>query len=426
VVDVIARAAVLSTGDELTTGRIVDTNANWLADKLFEMGVDLVAVLTVGDWPERIEWAWRRALEVADVVVSTGGIGPTADDLTTETVARVLGVPLVEDAASADRIRRFFAARGVEMPQNNLKQALVPAGAVIVPNPLGTAPGYRVEVGGKHIVVLPGVPREMKPMVEDTVLPWLRTLRGGEVYLAHVFQTFGISESGLDEQVAGVVDAADGRVSFRASFPEVSVRVVVHGAPEAAAARLAAVAARMRERLGAFCYGEGSATMEEVVGRALAERGLTLALAESCTGGLVGHRVTNVPGSSRWFLGGIEAYGNRAKVDLLGVAPATLARHGAVSEETAGEMAAGARRALGADVAVAVTGIAGPDGGTSEKPLGMVCLALAAADGVRTATHQLWGTRDWVKLLASQIALDMIRRHALGLPAWDAGLFRRR
>ncbi len=422
----IARAAILSTGDELTTGRILDTNAGWLADRLFELGIDVVAVITVGDWPERIEWAWRNALAVADVVVSTGGIGPTADDLTTETVARVLGVPLVEDAASADRIRRFFAARGVEMPRNNLKQALVPAGAVIVPNPLGTAPGYRVEVDGKHIVVLPGVPREMKPMVEDTVLPWLRSLRGDEVYLAHTFQTFGISESGLDELVAGVVDPAEGRLSFRASFPEVSVRVVVHGAADAAAARLAEVATRLRERLGPFCFGEGAVTMEEVVGRALVARGLTLALAESCTGGLIAHRVTNVPGSSRYFLGGVNAYANRVKTSLLGVEPGTLERHGAVSAETAAEMAAGARRALGADLAVATTGIAGPEGGTPEKPVGHVCFALATADGVQTATHQLWGTRDWVKLLASQVALDMIRRHLLGLPPWDPALFRRR
>src|SRR5262249_42868830 len=181
------------------------------------------------------------------------------------------------------------------MPLNNLKQALVPEGAVMVANPLGTAPGYRVEHDGRHVVVLPGVPREMKPMVEDTVLPWLRAERGDEVYLAHTFQTFGISESGLDELVAGVVDPAEGRVSFRASFPEVSVRVVVKGGAGDAAPRLAAVAARMRERLGPFCYGEGAVSMEEVVGRVLREHALTLGLAESCTGGLIAHRVTNVP-----------------------------------------------------------------------------------------------------------------------------------
>jgi nicotinamide-nucleotide amidase len=422
----IERAAILSTGDELTTGRIVDTNSSWIADKLFEMGVDLAAVLTVGDRPERLAWAWRQALEVADVVISTGGIGPTADDLTTEVLAEVLGTGLVEDAASAERIRGFFAALGREMPLNNLKQALMPAGAVVVPNPLGTAPGYRVERGGKHVVVLPGVPREMKPMVEDTVLPWLRGLRGGDVYLARTFQTFGLSESRLDELVAGAVGPDEGRVSFRASFPEVSVRVVVHGGAAVAAARLEALAARIRERIGGYVYGEGAVTMEEIVGRLLGERGLTVATAESCTAGLVAHRLTNVPGSSAWVRGGVVAYANAAKEALLGVRAQTLATHGAVSEATAGEMAEGARRALGAALAVSTTGVAGPHGGTPEKPVGTVCIGLASEAGTVSRRYQLWGTRDWVKLLASQVALDWLRRHALGLPVTESALFRPR
>jgi nicotinamide-nucleotide amidase len=421
------RAAILSTGDELTTGRIADTNAQWIEDKLFELGVDVVSVITVGDYPERLDWAWRQALALADVVISTGGIGPTADDLTSETVAAVLGRRLVQDVPSAERIRKFFASRGVEMPQNNLKQALMPEGYTIVPNALGTAPGYRVEANGRHVVVLPGVPREMKPMMEETVLPWLRAQEGTDVYLGHTFQTFGISESGLDELVAGVVDPSEGRVSFRASFPEVSMRVVVHGPPDAAAARLEAIAGRLRERLGDYCYGEGATTsMEAVVGTALRRRGWTLAVAESCTGGLVGHRVTAIPGSSAYFRGGVLAYANTAKMAILGVRRETLASDGAVSEACAAEMAAGARERLGTDVAVSTTGIAGPDGGTKEKPVGLVCFGLATPDGVVARTHQLWGTRDWVKLLASQIALDMVRRAALGLPPWDPSLFRRR
>src|SRR5207249_813459 len=184
--------------------------------------------------------------ELADVVISTGGIGPTADDLTNETVARVLGVPLALDRDSADRIRQLFAALGRDMPENNLKQALLPQDAVVVPNPMGTAPGYRIEARGRHLVVLPGVPREMKVMMEETVLPWLRTLRGGDVYLSRIFQTFGLTESALDEMVAGAVDPSEARVSFRASFPEISLRIVVHGAPETAAARLETLAARVR------------------------------------------------------------------------------------------------------------------------------------------------------------------------------------
>lgn len=422
----IERAAILSTGDELTTGRIVDSNASWIADKLFEIGVDVACVITVGDYPERLEWAWKQALEKGDVIISTGGIGPTADDLTSETVARVLGVPLVEHAESAERIRRWFEATGRAMPLNNLKQALMPRGAELVPNALGTAPGYRVAHGGRDLVVLPGVPREMKPMVEEIVLPWLRSQRGGDVYLARTFQTFGVTESGLDELVAGVVDPAEGRVSFRASFPEVSVRVVVHGEPALARERLQVVGDRLRAAIGAGCYGEGAVTLEETVGTLLRERGLTVATAESCTGGLVAHRLTNVPGSSAYVRGGVVAYADDAKQRLLGVASTTLASHGAVSEEAAAEMAAGARQSFGADIAVSTTGIAGPDGGTPEKPVGTVCLGLSSADETLAARYQFWGTRDWVKLLASQVALEWIRRHVLGLPVRELPLFRGR
>ena len=420
----IERAAILSTGDELTTGRIVDTNASWIADQLFALGLDVVAVLTVGDYPERLAWAWRQALELAEVVISTGGIGPTADDLTNEVVARVLGVPLAEDRESAERIRQLFAALGREMPENNLKQALLPQGAVVIPNPLGTAPGYRIQHRERHLVVLPGVPREMKTMMDETVLPWLRTLRGGDVYLARVFQTFGLTESALDEMVAGLVEPAEARVSFRASFPEISLRIVVHGEPASAAARLEALAARIRERIGPYVYGEGPVTLEEVVGRLLRERELTLALAESLTGGLVGHRVTNVPGSSAYLRGAVVAYANRVKQELLGVRRETLDAHGAVSEQTAAEMAAGVRRVFGTDLGLATTGIAGPEAATAEKPAGTLWLALAAADGTVTRHYQLWGTRDWMKLLASQIALDWLRRHALGQPVIDSQLFR--
>jgi len=423
---VIERAAILSTGDELTTGRIVDTNASWIADQLFALGLDVVAVLTVGDYPERLAWAWRQALELAEVVISTGGIGPTADDLTNEVVARVLGVPLAEDRESAERIRQLFAALGREMPENNLKQALLPQGAVVIPNPLGTAPGYRIQHRERHLVVLPGVPREMKTMMDETVLPWLRTLRGGDVYLARVFQTFGLTESALDEMVAGLVEPAEARVSFRASFPEISLRIVVHGEPASAAARLEALAARIRERIGPYVYGEGPVTLEEVVGRLLRERELTLALAESVTGGLVGHRVTNVPGSSAYLRGAVVAYANRAKRELLGVHQETLDAHGAVSEQTAAEMAAGARRVFGTDLGLATTGIAGPEAATADKPAGTLWLALAAADGTVVRRYQLWGTRDWMKLLASQIALDWLRRHALGQPVIDSQLFRPR
>lgn len=420
----IERAAILSTGDELTTGRIVDTNANYLADRLNQIGLDVVSVITVGDYPERLKWAWRNAMAMADVVISTGGLGPTADDLSTETVAELAGKKLVRDDASVEHIRRIFSRGGRRMPENNLKQALFPEDAVILANPIGTAPGFRLAVPQSdhvaHLVVLPGVPREMKPMMEDTVIPWLVASRGSdEVLVNQTFQTYGISESGLDELVAGVVDPAHGRVSFRASFPQISLRIAVRGRPGEAERRLAELSARVREKIGEYLYGEGDTSMEETVGRLLTERGLKLALAESCTGGLIAHRLTNIPGSSAYLLADFVTYSNEAKTQILGVSEQTLARYGAVSEQCVAEMAAGARRVTGADIAVATSGIAGPGGGSEEKPVGTVCFAIAAEGTAIARTHAMRGTRDWVKLGSSQLALDWVRRHLLGLPIAD-------
>jgi nicotinamide-nucleotide amidase len=426
----IQRAVILSTGDELTSGRIVDTNANYLADKLAEIGIDLAAVLTVGDVPERLEWAWRTAIGLADIVISTGGIGPTADDLTTETVARVASRPLWRAEEVVANIRRLFASMGRTMPENNVKQAMFPDGAEIIPNPLGTAPGFRLEVteaGHRaHLIVLPGVPREMKPMMENTVIPWIKHNRGSDtVYAVRVFQTFGISESALDEAVAGLISADEGRVAFRASFPQISLRVTVEGKPGEAERRLDELSERVRAKISNFVFAEGEATMEEVVGRMLAEKQVKLAVAESCTGGLIGHRLTNVPGSSRYVKADLVTYSNDAKSKILGVREETLQSHGAVSEQCVLEMAAGARARVGADVAIATSGIAGPDGGTPDRPVGTVCIALVA-DGVSISRrYQLRGTREWIKLLTSQIALDWLRRYSLGLPIGESALFRR-
>jgi competence/damage-inducible protein CinA-like protein len=426
----IERAVILSSGDELTTGRTVDTNANFIAEKLVGAGLDVVAVIVVGDYPERIAWAWREAMRQAELVVSTGGLGPTADDLTTEVVAQVAGRPLRMDQGVADRIRQMFAAMGRVMPENNLKQAYFPAGAAVIPNPLGTAPGFRLsldtEHGERHLIVLPGVPREMKPMIEEQVLPWLQQARGGhDVYLSHTFQTFGISESALDEMVAGCVPPQEGRIAFRAAFPQISVRLTVHGEPAIASERLRHLCARLRERIGTYAYGEGETSMEEVVGRMLKEHRLTIAVAESCTGGLIGHRITNIAGSSAYFLGDFVTYANQTKIDVVSVQPQTLERAGAVSEEVATEMALGARRTAGSDLGLATTGIAGPEGGTPEKPVGTVCIALAGVERSHARRYQFWGTREWIKLLTSQVALDWVRRYLLGLDPSESGVLRR-
>ena len=412
----IERVAILSTGDEITTGKVVDTNANYIADKFVEAGMEV--------------WAWRQAMEQADVIVSTGGIGPTADDLTTELVAKVAGLELTFSEEVAENIRRLFASFNRVMPENNLKQAQFPAGAVIVPNHLGTAPGYRLDLetpqGTKHLIVLPGVPREMKPMMEDTVLPWVREMRGGgDLFLTRTFQTFGISESGLDEMIAGTIDEDECRLAFRANFPQISMRVTVRGRPGEAEQRLEGLSERIRAKIGAYVYGEGDVTMEEVVGRLLTDNGKTLGVAEACSGGLVGHRLTNVPGSSTYFRGSLVAYSDAAKAQLLGVQPQTLERHGAVSEAVVGEMASGVRERLASDIGIAMTGIAGPAGATEDKPVGTACLALANDAGVVSRRYKLWGNRDWIKTLISQLALDWVRRALLGLPINEASFIRR-
>jgi nicotinamide-nucleotide amidase len=426
----LTRAAILSTGDELTSGRTVDTNAGFIAERLVATGFDVVAVFVVGDYRDRIAWAWNQALALADVVVSTGGLGPTADDLTNETLAEVSGRPLVLYEDQAQKIRQMFAAMSRVMPENNLKQAMLPAGSIVLPNALGTAPGFRLDIArdGRvgHCFVLPGVPREMKPMIEEQVLPILQELRGTpDVYRSHTFQTFGISESALDELVAGAVDPDVGRVAFRAAFPQISVRVTVHGPPEVVEARLADAAGRMRERVAPYCYGEGDVTMEGAVGELLAGAGKTIAVAESCTGGLIASRLTDVPGSSAYVLAGVVAYGNQAKMDVLGVQRSTLDQHGAVSNEAAVEMANGVRRLGGASFGLATTGIAGPSGGSAAKPVGTVHIALSTAERTYVNRYQLWGNRQWVKLLTSQIALDWVRRVLIGEDPTSSSVLRR-
>ena len=422
-------AAIISTGDELVVGRTVDTNASYISGRLAGIGVAVRSVITVGDYPEHIAWAWQQSLTRAELVISTGGLGPTADDLTTETVARVAGTELRLDEREAERIRQHFRKIGRPMAENNLKQALFPVGAEIIPNKLGTASGYRLimPVNGRRPtgLVLPGVPREMKTMLDDQVIPWLlQQLPHEACMLSRTFQTFGMSESAMDEALAGAIDPSAGRLSFRASFPQVSVRVSVTGKRTDVEAKLDELAEIVRSRLGPAVIAEGETTMEEVVGQLLRERRRTLAVAESCSGGLLGHRVTNVPGSSTYFVGGVIAYSNELKQQLLGVKHTTLAAHGAVSEETVREMALGIRQATGADLGIATTGIAGPEGGTPEKPVGTVAIGLAAEglgpEPVRSRVYRLWGNRDWIKLLTSQVALDWVRRHLLGLNPLDS------
>ncbi|HEV2129465.1 MAG TPA: competence/damage-inducible protein A [Longimicrobiaceae bacterium] len=414
------RAAILAIGDEIVGGLTVDTNSSFIAERLRATGVEPVAGFSAPDDEKAIERAFERALEEAEVAIATGGLGPTADDLTTACVARLSGRELRLDEESLRAIEERFRSIGREMTANNRKQALFPEGSTILPNPIGTAPGFicPVERGGRtrYIVCMPGVPREMRRMVDEQVLPWLAERGPEERFASRIFSTFGLGESQLDELLAGMIEAHEARVAFRAAFPRLQARLTVSGSPdEDLEARLDALEVRVRERLGHYLYAIGDEGMEETLGRLLREHGLTLAVAESCTGGLIGHRITDVPGSSAYFLLDVVSYANEAKEALLGVQAATLAKHGAVSVQTAEEMAAGVRQAVGADLGLATTGIAGPGGSTPDKPVGTVCVALAWEHGVWSKRYQLGDRgREWVKMWTAQIALDRVRRYLLG------------
>lgn len=408
------RASILAIGDEIVSGLTTDTNSSYLAEALRAEGADVVSFFGVPDDREAIRRALERALEDADLVVTTGGLGPTSDDLTTAVVAETVGATLTLDEPSLRRIEERFRSRGLEMPANNRKQAMLPAGSLVVHNPIGTAPGFICPTGPepKHVAALPGVPSEMRTMAEATLLPWVRERSPGERFASRVFSTFGLSESALDEMLVEVVDPSEARLALRAAFPRIQARVTVRGeAGEDLDRRLETLETRIRGVLGDHLYAVGDEGMEHAVAAMLQGRAMTLAVAESCTGGLIGHRLTEVPGSSSYFLGGLVAYANRAKMEILGVRDATLERHGAVSTAVAEEMAAGARRRFGADVGLATTGIAGPDGGTPEKPVGTVCVAIAWNGGAESSRYDL-GVRDreWIKAMTAQIALDRLRR----------------
>ena len=414
-----ADAWVLTIGDELLRGEIVDSNKSFLSQRLLQLDLETERHVTVADDPDAIEQMLREAAGRARVVLISGGLGPTRDDITTEMVARTFGLKLVRDPGVLAGIREFFAAVGREMAENNAKQADFPEGAEVLPNPLGTAPGFMLVVDGALIFCMPGVPRELYRMMDEEILPRIaRQLREpeGTVVRATLIRTFGLGESSLDRELEDLA-RDDPRVvlGFRTQFPDNLVRVLVR-APDAAAAeaRLAEVTAQVRERLGALIVDEGERRLEEVVASLLSERARSVAVAESCTGGLITHLLTEVPGSSAFLLEGVVAYSNEAKVRDLGVSPADLEAHGAVSERVAAQMARGMRERAGADIALATTGVAGPDGGTDEKPVGTVYIAMATADGVTARRYQLMRERTRNKQLAAHIALDWLRRELLG------------
>jgi nicotinamide-nucleotide amidase len=406
----IETAVILSTGDELTTGKVVDTNSAFIADRLFTVGVKVAAVLKVGDDREKLLWAMHQGSELGDIIIGTGGLGPTADDLTTELVAEFLGRKLITNRAVADALKKRFEARAIAWTPNNLKQACFPEDAIIIPNPVGTAPGFRVTMRqGKSLIWLSGVPREMIAMFNETVMPWITTERGkdSEIFSC-TFKIHGLTESKLDDLVKPVDLGPQDKLSFRAHYPDLTLRLTARGG-KGQEKGFVERCKQIRRILGTYIYAEGDVALEEKVGQLLMEKNQTLALAESCTGGLISHRITRIAGSSAYFVGGVVTYANEAKVKFLGVDPTTLAKYGAVSEQTALEMSQGIRERTGASIGLSVTGIAGPSGGTPEKPVGTVWISLTRRNNHEARQFQFHGERERVILGTSQAALNWLR-----------------
>ena len=410
-------AEIVSIGTELLMGQIVNTDAQYLSRRLQSLGISVYYHTTVGDNPMRMRKTLELALSRSDLVITTGGLGPTQDDLSKEIAAALIGLPMHFDEESWRAIVDRFERMGRECPPSNRKQAMFAEGAVILPNACGTAPGCLIEHGGKTVVQLPGPPHELQDMFEREVYGYLAARTGGCI-ASRYLRIYGPGESQVAQQCARWIESeGDVTVAPYCATGECQLRVTARGETEAAALeRVLPVVEALRAELGAAVYAvtdSPDSSMEEIAGRALVSRGLTVATAESCTGGLVAARLVSFPGISAALAEAHVTYANEAKVKYCGVRETTLERFGAVSPQTACEMASGLRSRSGADIAVATTGIAGPDGGTPEKPVGLVYVACADRSGTLVERLQLSGTRARIRELASLRALDLVRRSAI-------------
>jgi nicotinamide-nucleotide amidase len=413
------KAELLAIGSELLGPLRTETNSLWLTERLLDAGIEVAARATLADDGALLESAFREALSRADVVIATGGLGPTADDLTREAAAAATGRRLLRDTAIVEALRARFARFARVMSATNEKQADVIEGAEALSNARGTAPGQILERAERLLVLLPGPPGEMKPMFEEQVLPRLRARAGAtRVVRRRVLRIAAMPESEVDELAAPVYSRFENpTTTILGAAGQVELHLVARGdGVEDAESRIEALAEALRAALPGRIYGEDGRDLPQVVMALFRARGLSLSLAESCTGGLLASRLTEVPGASATLERAFVTYANRAKVEELGVDPGLLERLGAVSEEVAAAMALGARRAAGAAIGVGITGIAGPDGGTAEKPVGLVFVALDGAAGTRVRRSVFPGSRSRVRFQATQVALEMLRRGLLGLP----------
>lgn len=408
-------AEIIAIGSELLTPTKTDTNSLWLTGKLNEIGIEVKLKTVVGDDRARLEATIRDALTRSDIVISTGGLGPTEDDITRTVSAKAVDRELIYHDDLETDLRERFRKWGREMPEINKRQAFVIEAAEILPNPNGSAVGMSVEIGDKFFVILPGPPKENQPMFTNFILPKLRQA-AGEIYVKRRILRVGrMGESAVDEAIAPIYksyEAVETSILFNKS--EIEVHLAAQSDSETEADRmLEELAAKIIEKLGVAVFSKNGDLMEEVVGKLLKESGKTVSVAESCTGGLIGERLTDVAGSSQYFMQGIIAYANEAKINSLKVAPETIEKHGAVSAEVAEAMARGMRDLSKTDYAISVTGIAGPDGGSDEKPIGTVFVGYADETQVKSFKTVLPGDRFLIRWRASQTALDYLRRQIL-------------
>ena len=414
------QATILTIGDELSRGEIVDSNAAFLGAELTGLGVYVRGRVGCNDQLEDIVTALRAAAAQSSVVVASGGLGPTSDDLTVDAVAALLGVQPIYEPVHEARMRQRFAQRNFAITPNNLRQVRIPEGAEVLPNRTGAAPGFAVQIGAARCFFMPGVPGEMKPMYSEQVVPKLRALLPPLAVTRRVYRTLGLGESHVDHRLADLLTAtADRRhadsvgvtIHYRLLFPEVLVTLMASGSSSAEVeAALAVLDREVRARLGHALYGVGDDELAGVVGRALTERGQTVATAESCTGGMIGQTLTAVAGSSAYYLGGVIAYANEVKQAVLNVKAETLQTHGAVSEACVRELAEGVRTLLGATYGIAVSGVAGPSGGTPEKPVGTVWIAAAGPNQTICRMVSWPGDREQIRKIATVAALNLLHK----------------
>jgi len=405
------KAEIIAVGTELLLGQIVNTNAQIISKALQQIGIDVYFHTCVGDNQERLMSVLETGFNRSDIIILTGGLGPTKDDLTKETVATFFNLPLNVDEGSLSDIKRYFAERGRPITQNNYKQALVPQGALALKNKVGTAPGILLNKDGKIIIMLPGPPREMEVMLKGEVIPYLAKM-SRDIIHSKVLKFYGIGESALEEKLEDLISKqSNPTIAPLAKMGEVTIRLTAKAKSRSAAEEMIKpVEDEIIKRVGEFLYGYDEESVEEIVARLLAKHNKTIAVAESCTGGLMAHKLTNIPGISQYFERGVVSYSNRSKEELLKVNPDTLKTYGAVSEETAKEMAEGIRISSGADIGVAITGIAGPSGGSPEKPVGLVYIGYSDSNTCCAERHIFSGERTDIKERSVNSAFHLVRK----------------